>query len=218
MDRAIGRVLDTLDKLGVADNTLVLFLSDNGSCAETPGGATNTDHVPGPKQFYSHVGPGWAYAQNAPYRRYKSRMHEGGIATPLVARWPKTIKPGTLTRQVGHIIDFLPTFLDLAATPYPESYQNNQLIPVEGKSLAPIFRSETRQPHDHLYWYFNGSRAIRHGDWKLAWDTKVKKWELYNLKTDRTETDDLAAQHPGITKSLAQKWQTWATSTDVKFK
>ena len=114
MDQNIGRVLKTLDNLKIADNTVVLFLSDNGACPESPGGDDNTEHRPGPKEFYSHVGPNWAYAQNSPFRRYKSHTHEGGIATPLVVRWPAQVEAGAITDQVGHIIDFMPTFLDMA--------------------------------------------------------------------------------------------------------
>ena len=118
MDQNIGRLLDTLDELGIADDTLVLFLADNGGCAETPGG-NDPQQVPGPKEFYSHVGPGWATASNTPFRRYKQYCHEGGIATPLVARWPSTIQAGYRTEQVGHIIDFLPTFLEMAECRIP---------------------------------------------------------------------------------------------------
>ncbi len=120
VDQGIGRILAALEESEVAGHTLVLFLSDNGSCAESPGGENNTGHRPGRQGTYSHVGTSWAYAQNSPFRRYKSRMHEGGIATPMIARWPGVIPPGSITDQVGHIVDLLPSFLDLADTDYPE--------------------------------------------------------------------------------------------------
>ncbi|MDF1826485.1 MAG: arylsulfatase [Verrucomicrobiales bacterium] len=219
MDAEIGRVLDTLDELNVAENTLVIFLSDNGACAEEPGGR-NPEQVPGPREFYSHVGPDWAYAQNTPFRRYKSTTHEGGIGTPMVARWPAGIEPGKTTSAVGHIIDFLPTFLELAGAEYPLSRAGQPLIREEGISLVPVFNGNEGpaiRPAP-LFWNWAGNRAIRDGDWKLVWEAKgAKKWELYQLGRDRTETIDLAAENPDLVLRLARKWEAWATLTGVKY-
>ncbi|TWT80253.1 Arylsulfatase [Planctomycetes bacterium CA13] len=217
VDQNIGRLLDTLDEVGVADNTLVLFLADNGGCAETPGG-NDPKQVPGPKDFYSHVGPGWATASNTPFRRYKQYCHEGGIATPLLARWPASIKPGSRCEQVGHIIDLLPTFLDIAGADYPDEHPafGEQTIPLDGKSLLPTLKGQQRQPHHYLYWHWATNRAVRRGDWKLAWDKHAKTWELYDLSTDRTEAHDLAAQHPELVAEMTDKWNAWAKMTDVK--
>lgn len=217
IDQNIGRLLDALDETGVADNTLVLFLSDNGGCAETPGG-NDPKQIPGPKEYYSHVGPGWATASNTPFRRYKQYCHEGGIATPLVARWPKVIQPGSLTQQVCHIIDFLPTFLDMSGTEYPESHPefSEPTIPLDGKSMLPVLKGQNRQPHDYLYWHWSTNRAVRMGDWKLTWDKHAKSWELYDLVNDRTEAHDLAAEYPELVSSLIAKWKDWALMTDVK--
>ena len=219
MDREIGRVLDTLDELGIADNTLVMFLSDNGACAETPGGAGNTEHRPGPKEWYSHVGPNWAYAQNAPFRFYKSRTHEGGVATPFVARWPAKIAPGQRTEQVGHIIDFLPTFLEAAGGDYPTTRKGEPLLLPEGISLLPVFTGETEslERPAPLFWHWSGARGVREGDWKLVWEKRKKAWELYDLSTDRTETRNLASENPVLVDQLAAKWKAWARLTDVKF-
>jgi arylsulfatase A-like enzyme len=219
VDQNIGRLLDALDELGIANNTLVLFLADNGGCAETPGG-TNPEQVPGPKEYYTHVGPGWATASNTPWRRYKQYCHEGGISTPLVARWPAAIKPGGRTDQVGHIIDFLPTFLDMAKTEYPDKHPqfNRKTIPLEGKTLVSVLKGEQRKAHDNLFWHWSTNRAVRHGDWKLVWDKHAKAWELYDLKADRTEAHDLASEHPELVASLILKWETWAKMTDVKIK
>lgn len=217
MDRNIGKVLDAIDELGVADNTLVLFLSDNGACSETPGG-NDPKQVPGPKEFYSHVGPGWARFQNTPLRRYKSTCNEGGVATPLVARWPARIKPGSKTDAVGHIIDFMPTFLEAAATAYPEEFGGKKLLPIEGKSLLPVFRegSAVRDENDYLFWNWAGTRAARKGDWKIVGGGKSKTWELYDLSTDRTETRNLSAAHPDLVKEMAGKWDEWADATGVR--
>ncbi len=215
MDQNIGRILAALDEEGVAENTLVLFLSDNGGCAETPGG-NDPKQVPGPKEFYSHCGPGWAYAQNTPFRRYKSWSYEGGIATPLVARWPKAIKAGTNTNQVGHIIDFMPTFMEIAGAEYPAEYNGQKILPVEGKSLLPILNGETRDGHEWLFWEWAGTRAARHGDWKIVGGKGTKDWELYDLKADRTETNNLAAEHPARVQEMADRWLAWAKMTGTK--
>ncbi|MDB4812902.1 sulfatase-like hydrolase/transferase [Akkermansiaceae bacterium] len=219
VDQNIGRILSAIKKSGEENNTLVLFLSDNGSCAESPGGENNIAHVPGPKEYYSHVGPSWAYAQNAPFRRYKSRMHEGGIATPLIAYWPKIIPKNSLTNQVGHIIDFLPTFLEIGNGSYPSKYKGQPILPAEGISLLSVLKSpsKTITRKEPLYWFYSGNRAIRDGDWKLVWDKNVKKWELYNLAEDRTEMHDLAEKKPVLVKRLRTQWEKWAYKTDVNY-
>ena len=214
MDRGIGRILDVLEEAGAAENTLVMFLSDNGGCAENPGG-TVPSRIPGPKEYYVACGRPWAYAQNTPFRRYKAWVHEGGIATPLIARWRGVIKPGTITGQVGHVIDLMPTCVELAETEYPEQYQGHEIIPVEGQSLVPIFRGKTRQGHEILYWEWAGNRAVRQGNWKLVWDNQFRRWELYDLAADRTETNDLARQQPDRVKAMSEKWEAWAAQTGL---
>lgn len=220
VDQGIGRILDALEESGKADNTLVLFLSDNGSCAESPGGENNTSQIPGPKDFYSHVGPSWAYAQNSPFRRYKSRMHEGGIATPMIARWPSVIPATSFTDQVGHIIDLLPTFLEIGDATYPERHEGEAILPVEGISLLPVLKSPeaTIGRSKPLFWAYAGSRAVRDGKWKLAWDAREKRWELYDMIADRTEMHDLSAAEPGRASELASAWETWADLTGVRYK
>ena len=217
MDQNIGRLLASLKEAGVDDNTLVMFHSDNGGCAESPGGE-DPNRIPGVKEFYTTCGPGWAYAQNSPFRRYKTWMHEGGIATPLVVRWPNGVKPDTMTPQVAHIIDLLPTFLDLAGAKYPAKYAGNEILPTDGKTIAPILAGKQRDPHEYIFWEFTGNRAVRHGDMKLAWDKKVKQWELYDLKKDRTEVNDLAASKPEMVKELTGKWMAWAKETGNRVK
>ena len=220
VDQSIGRIMTALRDAGVDRNTLVLFLSDNGSCAESPGGEENFAHVPGPKEYYSHVGPSWAFAQNSPFRRYKSRMHEGGIATPLIARWPDVVPPQSFTNQVGHIVDFLPTFLEMTGVKYPEAHRGNSIRPVEGISLLNTLKSPdmTIERTEPLYWYYARSRAIRDGKWKLVWDAKVGQWELYDLVADRTEMNDLAVKFPQQVQRLSALWQAWAARTGVKLK
>jgi len=218
MDQNIGRLLKALDDLGIADNTIIMFLSDNGGCSEEPGGRDATQQ-PGIVSTYTAVGPSWGWAQNAPFRRYKSWVNEGGISTPFIVRWPGHVKPGTKTSQIGHIIDVVPTCLDLAgAKPLAESH-GQKTLPLEGSSLAPVFRGDTRTAPAELCWEWSGNCAVRHGPWKLVYDTaaaKPVKWALYNLETDRTELHDLAAEKPELVKELSDAYTKWATATGRK--
>lgn len=217
MDRGIGQVLATLDEQGVADNTVVMFLSDNGGCAELPGGI-DPQRIPGVKEYYTTCGPGWAFAQNTPFRRYKQWVHEGGISTPMIARWPGHIPADSWCSEVGHIIDLLPTCAELAGVE-PQQERNGQpVIPIEGRSLLPLFKGQQRDGHESLYWEWAGNRAVREGDLKLCWDRKVKQWELYDIAQDRTEMHDLAAQRPEDVERLSQRWFDWAARTGLKVK
>ena len=209
MDQNIGRLMAALKKSGEADNTLVLFLSDNGGCAEEPGGRS-PKIIPGPKDFYAAVGPSWGWAQNAPFRRYKKWAHEGGIATPCIAWWPGQIKANSITKEVGHIIDFMPTFLELAGGKYPAKHKGNDILPVEGKSLLPILNGGKRGGHDQIAWQWSGNRALREGKWKLVWDKLDKRWSLFDLEADRTETNDLASTNPKRVVRLKKDWFAWA--------
>ena len=217
MDQNIGRLRHSLEEAGVADNTVIFFLSDNGGCAEEPGGRS-PKIVPGPKEHYAAVGPSWGWAQNAPFKRHKSRVHEGGIGTPCIAWWPGRIKADTITRQPAHIIDFMPTFLELAGAAYPTKHASEEILPVEGRSLTPILDGETRKPHRQLAWEWSGSRALREGDWKVVWDSRGKEWELYNLAADRCETENLATTDPARVERLSRAWFDWAKRTGLKVK
>jgi arylsulfatase len=224
LDQAIGRILEALEKTGVADNTLVMFLSDNGGCASYPAygdpkvaaaHAAYNRELPGGKNTYDFCGPGWGWAQCAPFRRYKVWTYEGGISTPMIARWPGTIKPGTMTDQVGHLVDFMPTLLQLAGGEYPSRRGDTSIPAMEGKSLLPVLRGQQREAHDHLCWYLYGNRAVRQGNWKLVWGVTAKKWELYDMEADRTETTDLAAKKPELVERLSALWEDWAQRTEV---
>ena len=212
MDQGIGRILDAIEASGEKDNTMILFLSDNGGCSEKYN-QDRPENIPGSPEYYMTCGPGWAFAQNTPFRRFKSWMHEGGISTPLIVRWPDIIQPNTVTHQVGHIIDFMPTFLEAAQSDYPAVFKEISIIPVEGKSLIPVFHGKQREGHESLWWEFAGNRAVREGDWKLVWDRKVQDWELYHMRHDRTEMVDLASQYPERVRKLASSWNSWAIST-----
>ncbi|MSU47678.1 MAG: arylsulfatase [Opitutus sp.] len=217
MDQNIGRVLQTLKELGIEDNTVVMFLSDNGGCTEEPGGRDDTKQ-PGIVSTYTAVGPAWGAAQNTPFRRYKSWSNEGGISTPLIVRWPGHVKPGTMTGQLGHIIDVLPTCLELAGGKPLAEINGQPTAPIEGRSLAPIFRGEQRQEPAQLFWEWAGTCAVRQGKWKLVWDTlnTAKEWQLYDIVADRTELHDLAAGHPELVKQLSADYERWAKALGRK--
>jgi len=218
MDYGIGRVLDKIEEVGARDNTLVLFLSDNGGCAE--GGPVGFDNrknglPPGGVDSYMSYGLSWANASNTPFRRYKHWVHEGGIATPLIAYWPAVIKnAGSLTHQLGHIIDIMATCLDVAGIEYPHAHKGNELVPLEGKSLLPIFESKRRVGHAAIYWEHEGNRAIRQGKWKLV-AAHGEPWELYDLEADRTELNNLADKYPEKAEQLKAMYQSWAKRCDV---
>jgi arylsulfatase len=220
MDQGIGRLLDALDQAGVAEETIVFFLSDNGGCASWPRDEKGFEEynrgIPvGDARGYEFVGPGWGWAQNAPFRRHKVWTYEGGIATPLVVRWPGVVEPGSITHQVGHLVDFMPTLIELGEARYPETFNGEVIPPLEGKSLVPILRGRERQAHAALCWALFGNRAIRQGDWKLVWGASDRRWELYDLAADRTETNDLAAEHPDRVTAMAVDWERWARKCEV---
>jgi len=206
MDRNIGRIVAEIESQGELDNTLIMFLSDNGACAELR--HEGSDAI-GPLDGYHTVDPPWANLQNTPYRWYKRYNFEGGIATPFIAHWPERIGPGGITHQPGHIIDMMATVLELSGARYPERYAGRPVLPHSGKSLVPIFDGQTREPHAMLFWNFMQARAVRAGKWKLVMDGRREGWELYDLEADRTEINDLADAHPERVKEMAEAWEAW---------
>jgi arylsulfatase A-like enzyme len=215
MDRNIGRVIEKLKALKQFDNTLILFLSDNGASAEViDGKGKNSDSaVIGTKESYASFHQPWANAANTPFRYWKSIVHEGGISTPLVAHWPGHVAPGRIDAQPAHVIDIVPTVLELAGTTYPANLNGRALAPVDGKSFAAVLAGKTRaQPP--LSWEHEGNRAIRKDNWKLV-AQRGTKWELYDLNGDRAEMNDLAAKEPQRVKELAALWDAWAKDVGV---
>jgi arylsulfatase A-like enzyme len=251
MDQGVGRIVEQLKRDGRLENTLVLFLQDNGGCAELMGRKSNADVVakasyrpmrpdelqtkvwppmqtrdgrpvrtgpgvmPGPADTYVAYGKGWATVSDTPFREYKHWVHEGGIATPLIAHWPAGIAArGELRRQPGQLPDVMATVLDVAKIAYPAVRQGVKVPPAEGKSLTPAFADKPIE-RDGLFWEHEGNRAVRVGDWKLVAKGPGGPWELYDLKADRTEMTDLAAKRPEKARDLAAKWEAWATRADV---
>jgi arylsulfatase len=216
IDTEVGRLIAALKQRGVLDNTLILFLSDNGGNAESgPWGRLEGDS-PGGAGSTVFCGQSWATLENTPFRRYKHFNHEGGIATPLIVHWPAGIAAhGELRQQPGHLVDVMATCVDLAEAKYPAEFKGRAIQPMEGHSLVPAFANQPIQ-RDALFWEHEGNAAVRVGDWKLVRMGRNGAWELYNLKTDRTELHDLAATEPDRAAELAAKWEAWATRANVK--
>jgi arylsulfatase len=210
MDREIGHVLDKLKEMGVMDNTIIMFASDNGASAEQMirGDGHDPASTPGSAKSFLGIGPGWSSASNTPLRRHKSWVHEGGISTPLIVRWPAGIKAhGELRNTPGHFVDIVPTMLELAGVTMPDKFNGETRPPFAGRSLVPAFASDVTIPHDFIYFNHIGNRALRVGDWKIAAAGADAPWELYNLATDRSEMHNLAEQNPEKLKELAAIWQ-----------
>ncbi len=219
MDQSIGKLVAALRERDALDNTLILFVSDNGGNAEHgPKGTLDGGERPGGPGSRVWCGMSWAWAQNTPFREFKSRVHEGGIATPLIAHWPKGIDPsrnGKWDRGVGHVIDIMATCVDVAGATYPKQRNGKPVTPLQGVSLKPTFANQAIERDGMLYWEHQGNRAVRDGDWKLVAKGINNPWELYNLKADRTESSNLVQSHPQQAKRLAEAWEGWANRAQV---
>ncbi len=215
MDKAVGDLVAGLKQRGVLDNTLILFMSDNGGNAESgPNGKTVGDPSQGKSDWF--CGESWAFVENTPFRLFKHYNHEGGIASPLIAHWPQGIAAkNELRRQPGHLIDVMATCVDVSGAKYPQDFRGHAITPMEGRSLVPAFADKPIQ-RDAIYWEHEGNAAIRAGDEKLVRFGRNGAWELYDMKTDRTELHDLAAAQPDKVAALAAKWETWAARAHVK--
>jgi arylsulfatase len=243
VDRSVGRIMEAVRKAGTVDNTLVLFLSDNGAAPD--GGLTPTEsgfgfgpkqpndawrldrvpirpgsgpkNLPGPADTFAAYGLGWASVSNTPFRSTKTTAYEGGIRTPLIAHWPAVLrKGGQWTDQAGHVVDIMATCLDAASANYPRERDGRKPLPLEGRSLLPVFRGEQRAGHEALYWNAPRNQAVRLGRWKLVNAAPGKPWELYDLEADGGETQDQAAKHPQRVRDMAGQWQAWAERWGVK--
>lgn len=215
MDRAVGDLVAGLKKQGVYENTLIMFMSDNGGNAETgPKGKNKGDPSDADSSWF--CGESWASLQNTPFRYYKHFNHEGGISTPLIVHWPAGIKAkGEIRTQPGHLIDIMPTCVEVGGATYPKTFKGQPIKPMEGRSLVGAF---SNQPiaREALFWEHQGNAAVRVGDMKLVRVGGNSPWELYDLSKDRTETlNNLAAKEPERAKELAAKWEAWAKRANV---
>jgi len=208
MDQEIGRVIAQLKAMGAYENTLILFASDNGASAEmmVRGDGHDLAAPMGSAKTFLCLGPGWSSASNTPFRRHKTWVHEGGISTPLIAHWPAGIKArGELRRTPVHLIDVVPTLLELSGTTKPATIKGHAVPASPGRSLVQAFAKDVAMPHEYLWWEHEGNRALRAGDWKLV-ALKGGAWELYDLATDRGESKNLAASNPAKVRELAALW------------
>ena len=239
MDQGIGKIINALKETENLENTLIIFLSDNGGCAEevtkswanwilsAPVGTKYTwddkevnlgndpNIMPGPEDTYQSYGVPWANVSNAPFRLYKHWIHEGGISTPLIINWPGHIsKPGSITHQYGQLTDIMATCIDASVAKYPETFKGNKIWPMEGRSLVPALTGN-KLKYSALYWEHEGNRGVRDGKWKLVAKGQNGKWELYDMEADRTENNDLAGQYPNRVKIMQQLYFDWAYRTKV---
>ena len=224
LDQGVGRVVEAIRDLGKLDNTLILFLSDNGGCHESAdieqGTPRNTWADPnampgGPDSFDGYDRP-WANASNTPLRMFKSWVHEGGISSPLVCHWPDGIKvpAGSVTDSPGHVIDLMATCIDLAGAEYPGTLDGKPITALEGKSLRPIFETGSRDGHEAIFWEHQGNRAVRMGRWKLVAKREPSTraagpWELYDIQADRSELNNLADEMPERVAEMEKAWLDW---------
>lgn len=255
MDQGIGRILDALKETGRFDQTLFLFLQDNGGCAESygrrgPFRPRPTDPtalqpmrpdelqtrmqpertregypvrvgqgvMPGPADTYIAYGRGWANASNTPFREYKHWVHEGGISTPLIIHWPEGIpseRRNSLYHEPAHLIDIMATCVDVAGATYPTHFRRQPIQPMEGVSLRPAFTGQPLQRPQPIFWEHEGNRAVRQGRWKLVAKYR-RRWELYDIETDRTELHNLAERYPEKVRELAALYDAYARRTGVQ--
>jgi arylsulfatase A-like enzyme len=222
MDWNIGRLVATLKERGEMDNTLIFFLSDNGGCAEpyTDLGGLAQEEINNPANSGSvSYGTGWANASNTPFRKFKSCLNEGGIATPLIAHWPAGLKtkPGTIDNTPGYLTDIMPTLLEITGATYPKEYKGQAILPIEGHSLVPNFNAAPKPDDQRIFaWEQYGNKAVRVGNLKAVFPLPGKalgtgKWELFDLSKDRNELNDLAAERPEDLQKLIAHWDAWAT-------
>ncbi|MGD2174770.1 MAG: arylsulfatase [Candidatus Brocadiaceae bacterium] len=237
MDQGVGRIMGRLRELGMAENTLVMFLSDNGGCAEFlredegdgwPGCYARTlpdgrrvqvgnvpGRRPGPADTFMSYDLPWAHASNSPFRLYKHWVHEGGIATPLILHWPAGVGTGARIEHTPvHIIDVMPTVLEAAGAQYPAEHAGNPVQPMEGQSVLPLVQGRSFHRGVPIFWEHEGNRAVRRGRWKLV-SRYPGPWELYDMVEDRTELNDLADGNRGVVRELGELYDRWAERCGV---
>jgi arylsulfatase A-like enzyme len=243
IDHSTGQILDAIRRSGELDNTLVVVMSDNGAAPDggmmpsgsgfgfkpstKPGwclsgrvirGGSGPDNMPGPPDTFAAYGPAWSMVSGTPFRSSKMTGYEGGIRTAMVACWPAGIKnPGRISHEACHFIDIMPTVIDLAGTTYPpEVSGDRQPLPLDGRSLVPIFKGEEPTARGTLYWRVPRHCVIRDDDWKLISVNGRDNWELYNIAKDGTETANLAKAHPELVRKMAADWKTWHQECGAK--
>jgi arylsulfatase A-like enzyme len=235
MDQGIGKMLKTLEETGKMDNTIIVFLSDNGASAEMSEGYgpgfdrpnqtrlgqpvsynRNEGIMPGGQNSFFSIGPNWANVSNTPFRLWKSQSMEGGIHTPMLVSWPKGIKSkGVKTDQIGHVMDFMATFLEVSGAKYPKTFNGNAITPIEGQSFAAVFNGKTVAGDRALFNEHEGSKYVRYQNWKMVVAGADRSWRLFNMAEDKSEIKNLAAQYPEKVAQLTKMWDEWALKHHV---
>jgi arylsulfatase len=217
LDTSVGTLVKGLEARGALDNTMIVFLSDNGANAESgPDGRFNGDPPGGPNSNL-YLGMNWAALGSTPFRRFKHFTHEGGIAAPLIVHWPRGIpasRRNALVHQPAHLIDLMPTIVDVTGAAYPREYKGHAIQPMEGISLRPALAGRALARRRPLFWEHEGNRAVRSGHWKLV-SMYPDAWELYDMAADRVERNNLAASRPDLVRTFAAEWDAWATRANV---
>lgn len=233
VDQGVGKIIQKLKETGQYDNTIIFVLSDNGASYERgypPGfdrpGFTRDSTIieynalkPGPETTWNYIGKAWASAVNTPFRFWKMESFEGGSATPLIVHWPKGLagKENSINRGLTHVIDILPSCLELAGATYPDSINGLKTLPPSGHSMMPLLNGTSEEIHDTLYWEHQRGKAIRTGEWKMT-ALPRGQWELYKINEDHTEMNDLATQYPEKVTELNEAWMRWAHKMGIELK
>eukprot|EP00978_Attheya_sp_CCMP212_P026884 scaffold89188_cov53-Attheya_sp.AAC.7 len=238
MDQGIGRIIQTLKDVNEFDNTIILFLSDNGGCAEflkednvgawcenyatVASDGTQTvvgndpKRMPGGRDSFMSYDLPWANVSNSPFRLFKSWVHEGGIATPFLVHYPNHISnPGRIHHSPWIMLDIMATCLDLCHIPYPLTWKGTTIPPLEGKSFASVFQDNDIERPEPMFWEHQGNCAVRKENWKLV-KNHGHDWELFNMDEDRTELHNLATEEPKRVQEMMTLWKEWATRCGVK--
>jgi len=238
VDQGIGRLVEALKATGQFDNTVIFFLSDNGASPEIPSwppgydrpsetrdgrkmlrtkDLRNRPELLGSQESYEGIGPGWANASCTPFRYWKKESYEGGSHTPMIVHWPAglKLKPGSFTDQVGHVMDVMPTCLDLAGAEYPARYDGNNITPCAGKSLIEVLQGKQRRGHEYLAFEHEGGRALRMGAWKIS-ALRNQPFQLFDLSKDRTEMHNVSKTYPQKHEQLKKLWFEWADAVGLK--
>lgn len=236
MDQGIGTIINALKETDRLNNTIIIFMSDNGASPEDcarfgPGfdrpGETrdgrkiiypvNKEVLPGPQTTFASIGERWANVANTPYRYAKVESYEGGVRTPCIAFWPKGIKAakGSICPHRGHVMDLMATFVEVSGTTYPANFDNRIISPTTGSSLVAAFRAKSSVDHKTMYNEHFKARYIKDANWKLVSASRDTTWHLYRIQDDECELNDLSAQYPDIVKRMALGWMEWANNSNV---
>lgn len=231
VDIGVGQILKELERTKTLDNTLILFLADNGASPEIPtnpgydrpdatrsGIKMKYDNEIAPNEIgseisYTGIGANWANAANTPFRFWKIESFEGGIHTPMIVHWAGLKTPkGSTNTALAHVSDILPTILEVTKTKYPSNYNGNSLTELDGKSFLPVLQGKSKLGREDIFFEHESGKAYIKGDWKLVQKTRSQKWELYHLANDRNETENFAEKEPAKTSEMLQAWETWYAS------